>query len=212
MATQLREQAPAAGLVPAGKIGPNAIIQTVAALVELHGAVAANALLARIGRPWLLDYRPGALVDEQAFVELHQDLIGALGLAGANPVMARAGDLTAQYVIANRIPRPAQRALRMLPRSVALWALLAAIGQHTWSFAGSGRFSYTTGRAPVLAIEHCLTARGLASDAPTCAFYQAAFQGFLSKLIDPRMRVQEVRCAACGAARCEFRIVGEVVR
>lgn len=212
MATHMLEQGAGAALDTAGKIGPNAVIQTVNALIELHGAAAAREVLERIGRPGLIDYRPGSLIDEREFETLHRDLVGALGLGESGRVMARAGALTAQYVIANRIPRPAQRALRLLPRAIGLRLLLGAIGQHTWTFAGSGKFSYTLGQTRLLAIEHCLTARGITSDAPACAFYQAAFQGFLTTLIDSRLRVREVHCASCGAPRCEFKIVGEVVR
>ena len=212
MASLLLDQPAVAKHDSAGKIGPNAVIQTVNALVELYGSAATAALLEEIGKPWLIDYHPGSLIDEREFEALHHDLIGARGIVVTNRVMARAGELTSRYVIANRIPRPAQRALRLLPHAVALRVLLGAISQHTWTFAGSGRFSYTTGRAPLLAIEGCLTARRLASDIPTCSFYEAAFQGFLTALIDARLRVREVRCAACGAARCEFTIAGEALR
>ena len=194
----------------AGRIGPNAVIQTVNALADLCGQDRAAQLLEQIGKPWLLEYHPGALIDEREFVELHHDLVGALGQAEAGRVMARAGALTARYVMRNRIPRPVHWLLRALPRGIGLRLLLGAIGKHAWTFAGSGRFSYTLGRAPLLALENCLTARGRAADAPVCTFYQAAFQGFVTTLIDARLHVREERCAACGAPRCEFRIVAGI--
>lgn len=195
----------------AGRIGPNAVIQTVNALADLCGQDRAAQLLEQIGKPWLLEYHPGALIDEREFVELHHDLVGALGQAEAGRVMARAGALTSQYVMRNRIPQPIHWLLRALPRRLGLRMLLGAIGKHAWTFAGSGQFSYRLGQAPLLALEDCLTARGHAGDSPSCTFYQAAFQGFLTTLIDPRLRVREERCAACGATRCEFRIVVEVM-
>ncbi|MFN8566701.1 MAG: bacteriochlorophyll 4-vinyl reductase [Kouleothrix sp.] len=190
----------------AAKIGPNAVIQTVNALLDMHGRAATQRLLEQIGKPWLLDYHPGALIDEHEFAALYHDLIGALGIDATGLVMARAGGRTARYVMANRIPRPIHWLLRLLPRRLSLKLLLGAIGKHAWTFAGSGQFSYSLGRTPLLALANSLTARGLASAGPACAFYQAAFQGFMETLIDPRLRVREVRCAACGAARCEFTI------
>ncbi len=197
--------------VNSGRIGPNAIIQTVQALRELYGAAGAAEVLAGIGKPNLRDARPASMIDERDFAELYHDLLGALGRAATNRVMARAGALTSQYVMRKRIPRPVHWLLRALPRRLGMRLLLNAISRHAWTFAGSGRFSYQMGRAPVLALDNCLTARDLAADAPACAFYQAAFQGFLATLIDRRLRVEEERCLACGAARCEFRVI-EVTR
>ena len=195
----------------AGRIGPNAIIQTVQALVDLYGAAGAAEVLARIGKPELRDAHPASLIDERDFAELYHDLLGALGRAATDRVMARSGELTAQYVMRRRIPRPVHWLLRALPRRLGMRMLLDAIGRHAWTFAGSGQFRYSVRPAPVLTLENCLTARDLAADAPACAFYQAAFQGFLATLIDRRLQVEEVRCLACGAARCEFRVI-EVTR
>lgn len=207
MSSQVHEPAAA---IPAARIGPNAVIQTVNALIELRGQAEARRLLIALGRPELTERQPANMIDEREFVDLAHDLLGALGPAEAGRVMARAGVLTSRYVMRNRIPRPVHWLLRALPRQLGLSLLLGAIGQHAWTFAGSGRFSYTLGRAPLLAIENCLTARGRVADAPVCTFYQAAFQGFVTTLIDARLRVHEERCAACGAPRCEFRIVAGV--
>ncbi len=211
MTTHLLERPTRRAAESAGTIGPNAVIQTVNALTELRGPGLCAQLLERIGKPWLLSYRPGAMIDEREFVELYHDLLGALGRAETSRVMARAGTLTSQYVMRNRIPQPVHRLLRALPRQLGLRLLLGAIGKHAWTFAGSGKFGYTPGRTPLLTIERCLTARDQASDAPICSFYQAAFEGFVTTLIDPRLRVREERCLACGAARCEFRIVLEAM-
>lgn len=203
---------PTQGSTQAGRIGPNAVMQTVQALRELYGPTATSQVLAHIGRPDLSDFSADSLIDEREFVSLHHALIDALGLAEASRVLARAGTLTSQYVVHNRIPRPAQRLLRLLPSRLALRLLLRAISQHAWTFAGSGAFGYTLGRTPQLTLEDSLTARNLSAEQCTCTFYAAAFQGFFTTLIDPRLRVHEARCAACGAARCEFVVVGEVTQ
>ena len=67
MASLLLDQPAVAKHDSAGKIGPNAAIQTVNALVELYGSAATRALLEEIGKPWLIDYHPGALIDEREF-------------------------------------------------------------------------------------------------------------------------------------------------
>ena len=53
--------------------------------------------------------------------------------------MARdAGRRTAEYVIANRIPRLAALLIGFLPRPFGRRLLLSAIRRNSWTFAGSG--------------------------------------------------------------------------
>lgn len=63
------------------------------------------------------------------------------------------GRLTASYLLANRIPKPAQIVLGLLPARIGLKLLLKAIGGHAWTFAGVGTFSDRFGRLLTLAIE-----------------------------------------------------------
>lgn len=202
MAAQLIEQATAGA-----RIGPNAVIQTVNALTGLYGHAGARQSLAALGQPELIDYRPAERIDEREFLELYHGLLATLGPHRTCRVMARAGELTGQYVIQNAMPGPVQRLLHMLPRGLALRMLLSALGRYAWVFAGSGQFGYSLGRTPQLTLTGCITARGLNCAAPTCTFYQSAFQELLATLIDGQLRVREIACEACGAARCEFQIL-----
>jgi bacteriochlorophyll 4-vinyl reductase len=71
-----------------------------------------------------------------------------------------AGDKTAAYVLANRIPRAAQMLLRLLPPRFAAPVLLSSITKHMWTFAGSGTVRIVRAASPRIAIEGCPICRG----------------------------------------------------
>lgn len=190
------------------RIGPNAILQTVAALRDRHGAAFAHALLAAsTGRtPASL---PDAMVDEREVQALVQAVHETCGAPGGAAILADAGRRTGDYLLAHRIPRPAQRIIRLLPRSLALRVLLGAMARNAWTFAGSGRFAYRVAAGgATLAVEACPMCRGLHAAAPACAFYAATFERLVRVLVDDRLRVRETACAAAGAAdgACRFAI------
>jgi divinyl protochlorophyllide a 8-vinyl-reductase len=191
----------------AARIGPNALIQTVAALREIRGAAAADSFLRGIGRPDLIAAPPATMVEEGEFVALIGALRAAHGAEATAAILARSGELTAAYLLANRIPAPARAVLPLLPRTLALRALLSAIGAHAWTFAGSGRFSFTVrgGRA-TLRLADCPECRGAAWAAPLCRYYERCFQSLLRPLVDRRLVVREVACAAAGADGCIFEV------
>lgn len=191
----------------AARIGPNSVIQTVTALRERYGQAQADAILRSAGHSDLLTALPTTMIDEREFLDLIRALRAQLGLDEAGAVLARAGERTADYLLANRIPAPARVLLRLLPARPALRLLLVAISGHAWTFAGSGRFSYTLGRAPVLALVDCVECRDTHADAPICRYYAATFTGLLRALVHPRVRVVETACGACGRDRCEFAIL-----
>ncbi len=196
---------PAVGVA---RIGPNAIIQTVAALKEEQGSEEVQRFLVRIGRDDLAAALPTTMVDEQEFINLIAALRAELGLATTRRVLARSGALTAEYVRTNRIPAPARILLPLLPRRLALRILLKAIVGHAWTFAGAGRFSYTLDRrGATLSLGSCPECRGITADEPICDYYVACFQGLLRPLIDPQLTVHERACTAQGAAACRFEVV-----
>ena len=51
-----------------------------------------------------------------------------------------AGERTAQYILAHRIPQAAQVVLKLLPAALAGPLLSKAIAKHAWTFAGYGAF------------------------------------------------------------------------
>jgi divinyl protochlorophyllide a 8-vinyl-reductase len=189
------------------RIGPNALIQTAAALVEARGEAAARAFFKGIGREALLVEPPRTMVDEADFIALIGALRAAYGVEAAAAVLSRSGELTAAYLLAHRIPRPAHVVLPLLPRRLALRVLLKAVGAHAWTFAGSGRFSFEVGaRRAGLRLADCAECRGMAAREPLCRYYERCFEALLRPLIDRRLAVREVACAAAGADACRFEV------
>lgn len=171
------------------RIGPNAIIQTIQALKESYGDVQAAAMLRHAGQAHLIDYVPTGMVDEAEFYALVTLLTDQLGLAGAQQVLRRSGQLTAHYLLQHRIPRPFQQLVRMLPRCIGLALLLVAIRNHAWTFVGSGTFQFTLGRPPKLTI---MTGQ-YASEA-AYSFYGGTFETLLRALIDRNTRLEAAAC------------------
>jgi divinyl protochlorophyllide a 8-vinyl-reductase len=60
---------------------------------------------------------------------------------GCYVIAEEAGSRTADYIIANRIPKPAVWLLRHLPALLAAPLLMAAIRKHAWTFVGAGVFA-----------------------------------------------------------------------
>lgn len=189
----------------AALIGPNALIQTLVAMQAMLPDSAVAATLELAGETALLAGFPQSMVDESRFVALVGALRRNVAPELAAAVLGRAGHLTGEYVLANRIPPLARRVLPRLPRRLALGLLLKAIGAHAWTFAGAGRFDWhMAARGAELRLGACPTARGVALDRPGCDYYRACFEVLLTRLVDPRLRVLETACAAHGAALCRF--------
>ena len=130
-----------------GRIGPNAVIRLAEALDAVESkAVTMQALQRRRSRAPMSVHRPQAMVPEDEVTVLHRQLCAATwAQARAASVSWIAGLRTADYLLANRIPKPVQRLLKMLPRRLAAFILLKAIGAHAWTFAGTSRFSWSHG-------------------------------------------------------------------
>lgn len=118
------------------RIGPNAILQLVPVLDEEIGVPARMALMAGIGVAMPSGDR---MIPEAPAALLHAEVRARCGARAAG-VMARAGRRTGNYILAHRIPAPAQALLRMLPPPLAARMLSRAIAKHAWTFAGSAAF------------------------------------------------------------------------
>jgi divinyl protochlorophyllide a 8-vinyl-reductase len=123
---------------PGALIGPNAVLQTVAVMEERLGhaetaAILADAQIARL---------PSGthMIPEIEALRLHRWL-ALHDPMGAFVIADEAGVRTADYIIANRIPRPAVWLLRHLPARAAAPLLMAAIRKHAWTFVGAGEFA-----------------------------------------------------------------------
>jgi divinyl protochlorophyllide a 8-vinyl-reductase len=186
------------------RIGPNAVTRLAEALEALRGHADTVAVFTRAGLAHRLQAPPERMVDEAEVVALHDALRGLVPCDQAAEIAADAGRRTADYLLAHRIPRVMRAVLPRLPARWAARILLAAIGRHAWTFAGSGRFAVLPGRAVRFGIAGGPLARGVHAAAPVCAYYAATFQGLFRALVHPATQVIETACEACGAPECVF--------
>jgi divinyl protochlorophyllide a 8-vinyl-reductase len=144
------------------------------------------------------------LMPEHPAARLHRAVRDHLGPA-APWVLAEAGRATADYILAHRIPRPAQRLLRALPATLAAPLLKSAITRNAWTFAGSGTFSTAPGL--VFQIARNPLVKGESADRPLCHWHCAVFERLFRTLVDDRLRAQETGCCACGDPACRIELL-----
>jgi len=190
--------------VQAGKIGPNAVIRLAEALDARCGRATTARIFAQAGLSHRLAAPPEAMVEEAEVVALHRAARAILPARLFDEVAQDAGERTARYLLEHRVPRPVQRALRLLPAALAARLLARAIAQHAWTFAGSGRFRIDHRRPLAFEIADGPLGRGLHTDAPACGYFAATFEGLFRSLIHPEARVRETACQATGAPVCRF--------
>lgn len=166
------------------RIGPNALIQTVAALREQYDDAAIRPILSACSLTYLLDESPASMVAEADFAALVRVMSEALGSATTHAILRRSGQLTGDYLLTHRIPRPFQRLLGVLNRRLALKLFALAIGQHAWTFAGSGRFAYSTGSPAYLAVT-----THIQPGAAVSGFFGGTFEHLVRTLIDANARI-----------------------
>lgn len=184
----------------AARVGPNAIIQMAAAIRAALGEAAARRAFAAAGlAPWL-DTPPQQMVDEGAAAALHRAVAQGFAPETARSLAGEAGRLTAEYLLAHRIPRVAQWLLRRLPAPLAARLLLQAIARNAWTFAGSGRFSARPGRPCVIEI-----AQNPLST-PGDPWHRAVIEHLFRALVSPRARARVTACCADGARACRIEI------
>jgi divinyl protochlorophyllide a 8-vinyl-reductase len=190
----------------AARIGPNAIIQTIAALREVYTPEVLRTLLAGEAEVYL-SHLPHEMIPEVQFHELVDLLTVRLGVERAGDILHRSGERTADYVRANRIPAPIRTLLGLLPAPLSLRLLLPAISKHAWTFAGSGAFSFDLGRTPSVSIGRSASLETSGIAAVLCRYYCGAFTQMLRRLVSPRISLREVNCQARGDHACVFQIV-----
>jgi divinyl protochlorophyllide a 8-vinyl-reductase len=161
------------GVAQASRIGPNAVIRLAEALDAVESKAVTLRLFNAAGYGAHAVAAPGEMVPETEVKALHLKLRNALGLQRAASVSWLAGLRTADYLLANSIQKPVQTILKRLPRRLAAYILLKAIGAHAWTFAGASRFSWSLGRNVTLLFENCPLCRGDHTAAPCCQYYAA---------------------------------------
>lgn len=182
----------------AGRVGPNAIIQLAAVLRERHGAVAEAATLQAAGLGHYVATAPARMTDEREAAALHRTVMDRY--AGEWHGMSwQAGERTARYLLAHRIPRPVQVLLRLLPPAWAARLLVRAIARHAWTFAGSGRFAARVQPGRVV-LE--IAANPVAM--PGCPWHCGVFTQLFRTLVAPRVTVRHEHCVGWGDPACRF--------
>jgi divinyl protochlorophyllide a 8-vinyl-reductase len=187
-----------------GRIGPNAVIRLAEALDAVESKAVTLRLFNAAGFGAHAVAPPDAMVPEEEVTALHRQLRSELGLQRAASVSWIAGLRTADYLLANRIPRPVQRLLKLLPARLGAFILMKAIGSHAWTFAGTSRFSWKLGKTVTLTFEDCPLCRGDHAASPCCSYYAATFERLFRVLIAADTTVRETRCIAVGDIACEF--------
>ncbi|WP_424993119.1 bacteriochlorophyll 4-vinyl reductase [Oceaniradius stylonematis] len=184
-------------------VGPNAIIQTRTALDALVGADKRRAIFDAAGLERFADEDPDAMVEASTVNALNRQIAARLDAETAHAVMKRAGELTGDYILANRIPKAAQWLLKQLPGNIAQRALMAAIARNAWTFAGNARVERGAGFIAIQDNPICLGRNGFSS----CVWHAAVFRRLFQTLVDPAITVQETECVGWGSEVCRFEIV-----
>ncbi len=190
----------------AGLIGPNAIIRVAETLRDVFGEETTRHIFADAKLEPHLATPPTGMVPEADVGALQSALFAGLKESEARKVAFEAGLRTGDYLLANRIPKPVQAVLKILPPSLASRILLGAIKQNSWTFSGSGTFTVKTGHPVAVSIANCPLCRGRHSDTPQCDYYAGTFQRLFQVLVSRRSSVREIACEATGASACTFEI------
>ena len=189
-----------AGPVQAARIGPNAILQTIAVLDHCEGRTIRDRVMlaARVAVP-----PPDAgMLPEDDCRAVHAAVRAVLG-AKAEGILRLAGLATGDYILAHRIPRPAQLLIRALPGRVGAMLLAQAIARHAWTFTGSGAFRIA-GRWPMVFEVAGNPLAPPTADHPACVWHAAVFERLFARLVWPSVVVEETDCGAMGAPVCRF--------
>jgi divinyl protochlorophyllide a 8-vinyl-reductase len=186
------------------RIGPNSIIRTVEALTDLFGVPYTHNLLCAGGYPDLMDNLPTTMIPEEEFLALITMLVEQIGSEQTAHILRRAGELTAGYLLANRIPKPFQTLLTYVSPTIGLNLLLVAIKKSAWTFAGSGKFSFvgSTPATIIIANQHATAI----IPHEICSFYNGTFETIFQTLIDTQTHVEKLVGPGSGEFRCVYRV------
>lgn len=182
------------------KVGPNAITQVAAALRDFGGDTLARQVFSAANLLPALSEPPTAMIDQRMAAKLHTSLRRTMEPHDAAVIAIDAGCRTADYLLANRIPRPAQWLMKALPARPAASILLKAMAANAWTFAGTGIVRTTPGDPCKLDILNNPLAQ------PGCPWHIGVFETLFQTLVSKNARVSHTCCCAHGASTCRFEI------
>ncbi|MEI8101891.1 MAG: bacteriochlorophyll 4-vinyl reductase [Chlorobium sp.] len=184
----------------ASKIGPNSIIQTVAALEATYGKSKTENMLRKIGQGYLIGNLPKEMVEETKFHTLACALQKEIGETASASILKESGERTARYLLKVRIPAIFQRLVKLLPARTAFKLLFYAISKNAWTFAGSGKFSYIMNRPPEITVKVTFPTHPVVSN-----FYLGTFTALLHELVNPKSIIKADIRKELGAIVCHYR-------
>jgi len=182
------------------RVGPNAILQSIEALNDLGGEVLTRRVFEAAGLVQLLELPPQEMVPQSEAAALHRAIEAELPGHMAVRVAVDAGRRTGAYILAHRIPKIAQRVLKLMPARWAGPMLLRAIERHAWTFAGSAQVSTDMRRPWQFVIHHNPLA------IPGCPWHCAVFATLFQTLVHPKAQVSQRGCCTEGQGACVFEI------
>jgi divinyl protochlorophyllide a 8-vinyl-reductase len=183
------------------KIGPNSIIQTVAALEEKYGKTKAENILRKIGQGYVIGNLPKEMVEESKFHSMVIALQKELGETTTAAILKESGERTAKYLLKVRIPGIFQKIVKLLPARPAFKIFLFAISKNAWTFAGSGEFSYTMNRPPEILVKVTYPA----THPVVGNFYLGTFTALLQELVNPNTKIKADIRKENNTIRCHYR-------
>ncbi|EAT58755.1 bacteriochlorophyll 4-vinyl reductase [Chlorobium ferrooxidans] len=182
------------------KIGPNSIIQTVAALEARYGKTETEKILRKIGQGYVIGNLPTEMVEESKFHSMVIALQKELGDEVTAAILKESGERTARYLLKVRIPGIFQKLVKLLPARPAFRIFLFAISKNAWTFAGSGEFSYTMNRPPEIAVRVTYPSLPVVGN-----FYLGTFTALLQELVNPKTTIKADIRKESNTIRCHYR-------
>ena len=203
------EQAEAVGLdTLGGHVGPNAVTRLIQAMESSEDG---RALLEPVfwsaeALAWLA-VPPLVTVPEKKVAALYRALFRIGPPRVAHALACQAGELTADYVVEDRIPGFLRHLLPMLPVSFGATVLAKSAARHGWTFAGSGTVRARAGPGDVLAT---LEIENNPILMPDCAWQAAVMERMFSKVLRRPIRVRHEHSddpySASAASICRFEL------
>ena len=181
------------------RIGPNSIIQTVAALEAKYGKSKTENILRKIGQGYIVGNLPKEMVEESKFHSLVIALQKEIGDGPTAAILKESGERTAKYLLKVRIPGIFQKFLKLLPRRPAFKLFLFAISKNAWTFAGSGEFTYSMNQPPEITVNVTFPSHPVVGN-----FYLGTFNALLQELVNPATKIKPDIRKENGSIRCHY--------
>lgn len=185
---------------PAGRIGPNAIIQLIEPLRTDYDDGFCQHVFAQAGLAEFLRNPATDMVPEWTVSALFKVIRAELSAEQADKLLAQGGFGTAHYVMRHRIPALVRGLLKFLPATLSGPLLLKAISRNAWTFAGSGQFIARTGGVHQVSIGNNPIAT------PGCPWHRAVFTTLFREMVSPHTQVRHTQCLGQGDTLCVFEI------